>query len=103
MQEIWKPVKGYEGLYEVSNLGSVRSYYAPGGKAISDIATPKTISSIKHGRNYIHLFKDGSERCISVSRLVAEAFLPKPKNAVKVKHLDGNVDNNRVDNLVWLS
>lgn len=103
MKEIWKPVKGYEGLYDISNMGSVRSYYAPGGKKLSECASEKTISFIRSGRNYIHLFKNGKERCVSVSRLVAEAFLEKPVNAIKVKHLDGNIENNRVDNLIWLS
>lgn len=103
MKEIWKPVEGYEGLYEVSNLGAVRSYYAKGGKALSKASSIKTISVIRGGKNYIHLFKDGKEVCVSVSRLVATAFIPKPENATKVKHLDGNTNNNRVDNLVWLT
>lgn len=103
MKEVWKPIAGYEGRYEVSNLGAVRSYYALGGKTLSKEATVKTISSIRNGKNYIHLFKDGKEVCVSVSRLVATAFLEKPENATRVKHLDGNTSNNRVDNLVWLT
>lgn len=103
MKEIWKPIKGYEGIYEVSNLGAIRSYYAKGNHSLSDKPSIKNISTIKGGKNYIHLFKDGKEVCVSVSRLVAGTFLDKPSNATRVKHLDGNVANNRVDNLVWLT
>lgn len=102
MNEIWKAIPGYEGLYDVSNLGNVRTYYAKGGKTLSDTPTLKTVATIRHNKNYIHLFKEGKEVCVSVSKLVAMAFIPKPKDAItRVKHLDGNAANNRVDNLAW--
>lgn len=97
IKEIWKPIPGYEGLYEVSNKGNVRSLnYMHTGKW-------KTIKLIKHKNGYLMvcLCKDGKIKQASVHRLVASAFIPNPDNLPQVNHKDENKLNNSVDNLEW--
>lgn len=97
MQEIWKDVVGYEGLYEVSNLGRVRN--ARRGRTIA-------IHERAHGYFGVMLCdrkrdKDRHGKHFSVHRLVAEAFIPNPNNYPQVNHIDENKKNNCVDNLEW--
>ena len=90
--EIWKPKKDYEGLYEVSNLGRVKSLnYRRTGKA--ELLKPyKT----KDGYLKVLLYKDGKRKKILVHRLVAETFLPNPNNLPFINHKDENKTNNFV-------
>lgn len=103
---IWKPVKGFEGLYDVSNTGEVRSYYHPRSGKLGLYPYPKKLTTKMHqGRPscvLVHLTKDKQEHNVSVARLVAEAFLPNIEKHLYVCHLDGNVLNNHVYNLVWV-
>ena len=97
MQEIWKDVKGYEGCYQVSNLGRVKSlnYLQKGKEQILRLEkTPK---------NYFRcaFSKDGKVKRYSVHRLVAQAFIPNPYNLPIINHKDENPSNNRVENLEW--
>lgn len=98
MEEIWKPVVGYEGLYEVSNLGRVKSLdYRRTGKE-------RLMKMGKGGRNAyykVHLYKDGKMNIKLVHRFVAEAFIHNQNNLPQVNHIDENGLNNRVDNLEW--
>ena len=89
--EVWKDIKGYEGLYQVSNLGNVKS-----------LKTNKNLYYSK-SRNYLRvgLNKNGVRRGFSIHRLVAQAFIPNPKNKPCVNHKDCNPKNNCVDNLEW--
>lgn len=89
--EIWRDIKGYENLYQVSNLGNVRS-----------LKTNKNLYYSK-SRRYLRvgLFKDKKRSCFSIHRLVAEAFIPNPNNYPCVNHKDCNGNNNKVDNLEW--
>lgn len=95
-KEYWKPVVGYEGLYEVSNWGRVKSLKF--GK--ERILKPCTN---RYGYLFVKLCKDGKVKPFTVHRLVAEAFLPNPDNLPQVNHKDENKQNNIVSNLEWCS
>lgn len=97
MNEEWKPVKDYEGLYEVSNLGRVRSLNW------CRTGTTKVLVPGCHSAGYkqIQLHKDGNMRTRCVHRLVAEAFIPNPAKLPQVNHKDLNKANNSVENLEW--
>lgn len=96
MEEIWKEVPGFEGLYQVSNYGQIRS-------------TPRrgTTGGIMKGhidkKGYINitLRKDGAQYTQKLHRLIAITFIPNPNNYPEVNHKDENKQNNRVDNLEW--
>ena len=91
--EIWKPISGYEGLYEVSNLGRVK------GLKRNRILKPHNTN-----RYYqVCLCKNGIQTDKLIHRLVAEAFIPNPDNLPEVNHKDENKLNNAVSNLEWLS
>ena len=95
-QEQWKPIKGYEGKYDVSNFGRVRSYYK--GLHI------KTQRMNNCGYCYVNLYVKGKrQKMARVNRLVAEAFIPNPDNLSDVNHKDMNKTNNHVSNLEWSS
>lgn len=105
MKEIWKPIKGYEGWYEVSNLGRVRSLdrivtYSD-GKNYS--LKGKMLKMHYCGSGYLQfiLHKNGKTEHKYPHRLVAETFLPNPNNLPEVNHKDENKTNNCVDNLEW--
>ena len=105
MKEIWKDIKGYEGLYQVSNLGRVKSLER---KVLRSDGTSLAISEriLKLGKNArgylsVQLCANGIVKCFRVYRLVAQAFIPNPDNKPQVNHIDGNKQNNRADNLEW--
>ena len=109
MQEIWKEIEGYEGLYEVSNLGRVRSLdreqfqIGNGGSYFKRIYKGR-ILKFKidyHGYYRVHLSVNGERKHYLVHRLVAEAFIPNPNNLPCVNHKDEDKTNNSVDNLEW--
>ena len=106
MQEVWKPIEGYEGLYEVSSLGNVRSLdrrvKGKDGKIIRHIGLTLKPSSC---RGYLHVIlnKDGHFKACTVHRLVANAFIPNADNKPQINHIDGDKANNRVDNLEWVT
>ena len=96
--EQWKPVDGYEGLYEVSNLGRVKSLnYNHTGKE-------KILKSNKvKGYLQVTLFKNGKMKYFKVHRLVATSFIPNPMGLPEVNHKDEVKINNVVSNLEWCS
>lgn len=90
---IWKPVVGFEGLYEVSNKGQVRH-----------TGTGKVVKQYKQqcGTLVVYLSdKQGHTRIRTVARLVATAFVPNTGNGKYAKHKDGNSANNKASNLYW--
>ena len=102
MKEIWKDIKGYEGLYQVSNLGRVKSlerYDSYNRKVDEKIL--KTKENL--GYIYVNLHKNGIQKGYKVHRLVAEAFIPNPNNKPCVDHINTIKDDNRADNLRWVT
>ena len=94
MQEIWRDISGYEGLYQVSNLGNVKSLNFRGtGKEMVVSLTNKA------GYNLVSI-KGTSYR---VHRLVALAFIPNPENKPFIDHINGIRNDNRVENLRWVT
>lgn len=106
MEEIWKDVKGYEGLYQVSNLGRVRSldrYVNCGIKNNNRVIKKGKIIKQCIRNNYlgVGLCNQKTQKSKNVHRLVAEAFIPNPNNYSCVNHKDENKLNNCVQNLEW--
>ena len=102
--EEWKDVVGYEGLYEVSNLGNVRGVdrivqYKNSYKTIKGkVKTPRYYPD---GYTSVILSKDGYKKQYFVHRLVAYAFIPNPDNLPCINHINEIPDDNRVENLEW--
>ena len=107
MEEIWKDIEGYEGLYQVSNFGRVKSL-------------DRVVFSKRWGGLYMHikefimlpqktqtgylrleLYKEGKSKKHKVHRLVAQAFIPNPENKPQVDHINGLKTDNRAENLRW--
>ena len=107
--EEWRPVKGYEGLYEVSDLARVRSLDRVYTQKHSDghIAQHLYKGSIRkpkigcNGYMFVNLYKNNICQTKSIHRLVAEAFVPNPDNLQEVNHKDENKANNLPSNLEW--
>ena len=112
MEEIWKPIKGYEKYYEVSTFGNVRSLdrfikcetifgnnknFIKKGRLLK----PRTSKSRGLETGYYRVMLNGKNKC--VHKLVAEAFIPNPENKPQVDHIDGDVCNNKVFNLRWVT
>ena len=96
MEEAWKDIEGYEGLYQVSNKGRVKSLNYQG------VAREKLIKhSIVSGYKRVTLYKNKTIKRFLVHRLVANAFLPNPQNFPCINHKDENKQNNIVTNLEW--
>lgn len=105
--EIWKDIKDYEGLYQVSNLGRVKSLprLITQWNRFKNITypVPEKILSPRMINDYysVTLSKEGKTKSIRIHRLVAETFIPNPDNLPEVNHKDENKVNNSVSNLEW--
>ena len=97
MKEIYRDIKGYEGLYQVSNLGNVKSLN------YNNTNKEKVLQLCAHEKGYLYvgLYKNGKRKSYIVHRLVAETFLNNPDNLPEINHKDENKTNNCVDNLEW--
>lgn len=104
--EVWKDIEGFEGYYEVSSHGRIRSVERDIVER-NGIKTQHLKGRIRKqimgtmGYYMLHLNKDGHYKSCFVHRLVAEAFLPNPDNLPEVNHIDENKENNAVWNLEW--
>lgn len=101
--EIWKDIEGYDGWYQVSNKGRVRSwrYGSPKKGRRSKPHIMKTDSPERYNR--ARLTNNGDRKMESVHRLVAKAFIPNPDNKPQVNHKNGNRRDNREENLEWVT
>lgn len=97
--EEWKDIQGYEGLYQVSNYGRVKSL---GNEKKRNDKILKAQTK-KNMYKQIGLHKDGIEKKYLIHRLVAQAFIPNPNNYKEVNHKDENPSNNNVFNIEWCS
>lgn len=94
MTEIWRDIDGYDGLYQVSNLGRVKSF---------KYKTPRITKGAVgiRGYLYVNLYRGGKCKHAYVHRLVAKAFIPNSDNKPQVNHINGDKSDNRVVNLEW--
>lgn len=90
--EVWKDIKDFEGLYMISDLGNVKSFYR--NKLLK-------LKKDKDGYSHINLYKNKKQYTLKVHRLVAQAFIPNVNNYKEINHKDENKANNVVDNLEW--
>ncbi len=100
--EVWKDIKGYEGLYQVSNLGKIRSLRCWTGRIY--LVRNKILNPSKNQKGYlqVQLCKNGKRKQCLVHRVVAEIFISHyDKKQDIVNHIDGNKLNNIVENLEW--
>ena len=105
MKEIWKDIAGYEGLYQISNFGRVKSLPRE-LKRFADrkcLTKERILKAHPNSKGYLRvpLKKDGIEEKRFLHRLVAEAFIPNPNNKSEVNHIDNIPINNAVENLEW--
>lgn len=113
MKEIWKPIKNYEGLYEVSNTGKVKSlkrtvksyndWDRTFNEKILTLHSSKLTKRHPKPMYHVELWKDNKRKVMMIHRLVAETFIPNPDGKPQVNHIDGNRKNNCVDNLEWVT
>lgn len=105
MEETWKDVEGYEGLYQVSNLGRVKSlerYVIRGRGGISKVRERiLKCGHDKDGYSCVALMLNGKRTTFRVHRLVAQAFIPNPENKPFVNHINEDKTNNHAKNLEW--
>lgn len=103
--EIWKPVSGYEGYYEVSSLGRIRSVerYVKQSEHLRYVKPRiKKIIVGRYGYPMVTLCKDGESRQYRVHRIIADAFIPNPDNKPFVDHINTDRDDFRIENLRWV-
>lgn len=99
VKEIWKEISGYNGLYQVSNLGNVRSMPREGTKG----GIMKLSHYMRNSYLIVQLYLNGKGKRYFVHKLVAQAFIPNPLNKPQVNHKNGIKTDNRVSNLEWVT
>jgi hypothetical protein len=102
--ETWKDIAGYEGMYQVSNTGKIKSLKRYRTNYSKLQLVPEKIKSLRkdpQGYLQVDLYKNNKQDCRRIHRVVAEAFIPNPENKPTVNHIDGDRNNNDVTNLEW--
>lgn len=100
--EIWKDIKGFEGMYQISNLGRVKSLKRKRNN-INRIEQEHLIKQFDNSKGYLQfsLFKDEKKYTFRTHRILAETFIPNPKKYKVVNHINGHKKDNRLENLEW--
>lgn len=98
--EIWKDIPNYEGLYQISSYGRVKSFYKK-ERILKPSIQHFKYKSKNYKREKIELSKNNIRKSFKIHRLVAQTFIPNPDNKPQVNHIDGNPLNNNVNNLEW--
>lgn len=101
--ELWKDIKDFEGLYQISNMGRIKSLARPCKGFGYKYAVDRIIKPLRMANGYYEavLFRNGKRTIRMLHRVVAEAFIPNPDNLPLVNHKDENPQNNAVENLEW--
>lgn len=109
--EVWKSINGYNGLYEISSIGRVKSVErfvevtSKLGKKYARHLKEKILDATKDrwGYLYVSLSKNGLEEKRKIHQLVAEAFIPNPYGYDDIHHINHDKTNNRIENLMWMN
>lgn len=105
--EIWKDIPGYEGRYQASNLGRIRSLdrKEPNGWGTQSLIRGRMLQPFDSNWGYLRVTLSGGGRCVKhlVHRLVALSFVPNPDGKPEVNHINGDKQDNRPENLEWVS
>lgn len=96
MTEIWRDIDGYEGIYQISNKGRVKSLHNGSERILRPVID-------KYGYMFVYLSNNSVRKYFRLHRLVALAFIPNPENKPQVNHKDENKKNNCVENLEWIT
>jgi len=102
--EYWKPIKGYEDFYQVSNLGDIKSLFrliktGENKRSVGERLLKQNTN--RYGYKMVSLSKDSVLKTVSVHRLVGIAFVDNTQNKSEINHIDGNKSNNEIHNLEW--
>lgn len=106
IKEIWKDVRGYEGLYQVSSLGRVKHLASERGKGTGRYARPERLCTphiANNGYWAVDLYRNNERKTYLVHRLVAIAFVRNPDEKLYVNHIDSNRLNCTAENLEWVT
>lgn len=103
MKEIWKDIKGYEGMYQVSNLGRVKSLDRVGVDGKKYKGRERKVIVGKVGYKVVDLYIGGKRETKSIHRLIAESFIPNTNDNPEVNHIDHDKLNNSIENLEWVT